>query len=329
MQQMNCNTLLSALARADSVLLLCHVSPDGDALGSVLALRGLLKAMGKTVRVMVDGEVPSKLSFLPEVNEFLVPENTPFTPTDLAVAVDVSCLERLGSGIAHFKHAKQTACIDHHYTNDGFADVNLIDGNQPATAILIGKLFEVAQIPLSQADAICLYTALSTDTGNFMYESVNSDAFLLMAKLMEAQLPLAKYCNILFREREEIFLRVLRYALSTLQVLDDGRVAGMVLTRVQMDEVGANAGHLDGIVNYAIDIEGVGLGYFLRETLDGKIKGSLRAIAPYRVDEVAISLGGGGHQLACGFTLDMPLKEAEKKVQLALIEARKKIDEKQ
>lgn len=312
--------VLSAVQAADSVLLFCHVSPDGDTLGSALALKLRLTAMGKSVRLLVDGEVPSNLAFLSRVGAVEGPEAAAGA-ADLALAMDVSCAERLGACAPAFYAAARTAVVDHHGSNPGFAQINWIDGDAPATAVLVYRLLEAMDGPIAREEAICLYTGLSTDTGNFIYESTSAESFRMMAALMDAGLPLAEYARRLFRVKELPFVRLLGQALPSLRLTCGGKVAGLTLTAEQMRKAGAKPGHTDGLVDYAIDLEGVAMAYFARETEDGRVKVSLRALEPWRVDQVAAHFGGGGHRLASGLTVDMPLSEAAQAVEAALAEA--------
>ncbi len=315
--------MLSAVKRADSILLFSHISPDGDTIGSALALKMMLEALGKKVIYVLDGIVPPSLFFLPDIYAIRSPQDPTLEieaskPGTLAIAVDVSCSDRMGACEALFNKAPLTAQVDHHETNPGYAHVNLIDGQAPATAILVNRLREAAQVPLAPEMAVCLYTALATDTGNFVYDSTNSEAFLLMSRLMEAGLPLARYSRLLFRRKEREFVQLLGKTLHSLTLLGNGQVAGLTLTLKDLEAVHATSEHTDGIVDYAIDIAGVQMAYFAKETEDGAIKFSLRALAPHRVDEAAAVFGGGGHQLAAGCTLRMPLDEAVALVQQAL-----------
>ena len=311
--------VLSAVQAAGSVLLFCHVSPDGDTLGSALALKLRMTAMGKSVRLFVDGEWPSNLAFLPGMSAAEGPDAAVET-ADLALAVDVSCEERLGACAPAFFAAKRSAVVDHHGSNPGFARINWIDGDAPATAVLVYRLLVELGGSLSRDEAVCLYTGLSTDTGNFIYESTSAESFRMMAALMEAGLPLAEYARRLFRVKELPFVRLLGQALPSLRLTCGGKVAGLTLTAAQMREAGAKAGHTDGLVDYAIDLEGVTMAYFARETEDGRVKVSLRALEPWHVDQVAVRFGGGGHRLASGLTVNMPLAEAAQAVEAALAE---------
>jgi len=309
--------MLSAILSAGSVLLFGHVNPDGDTLGSVLAMKLRLERMGKRVQAMVDGFVPSRLIFLPGADTVLS-AGSETEAFDLALAVDVASMDRLGKCEALFAAAERTAVIDHHGTNAGYAQINMIDGDAPAAAILVYRLFEQMAMPLTQEEAICLYTALSTDTGNFIYDSTDAESFAMMGRLMEAGLPLPEYSRRLFRQKEVPFVRLLAEVLPGLRIVAEGKIAGLSLTQEQMRRAGANGGHTDGIVDYAIDLEGVGMAYFAREIEGGKVKVSLRALEPYAVDKIAAQFGGGGHRLAAGLTLCMPLEEAVRTIETAL-----------
>ncbi len=319
--------LLSAIENADSILLFSHISPDGDTIGSALALKMLLEQLKKRVILVLDGIVPMNLFFLPDIYSIRKPGDVTgqvdaSAPGTLAIAVDVSCADRMGEAEALFRSAPLTAQIDHHETNPAYAMINLIDGGAPSTSVLVSRVQQELGLPLQQEEAICLYTALSTDTGNFVYENTNAEAFLLMSRLMEAGLPLAHCSRVLFRRKEKGFVRLLGKALPTLTFLCNGEIAGMQLSYADMCSAEATGEHTDGVVDYAIDTSGVKIAYFARETEDGAIKFSLRALSPYRVDSVAAQFGGGGHHLAAGCTLRMPLEDAVKKMQEVLLRAR-------
>lgn len=309
--------MLSAILSAGSVLLFGHVNPDGDTLGSVLAMKLRLERMGKRVQAMVDGFVPSRLAFLPGAASVLDAAAAP-EAFDLALAVDVASMDRLGRCEELFASAANTAAIDHHGTNPAYARINMIDGGAPAAAVLVYRLFERMGMRLTQEEAICLYTALSTDTGNFIYDSTNAESFEMMNRMMEAGLPLPEYSRRLFRQKEVPFVRLLGEVLPSLRIFADGKVAGLRLTLEQMQRAGADGGHTDGVVDYAIDLEGVGMAYFAREIEGGRVKVSLRALEPYAVDKIAAQFGGGGHRLAAGLTLTMPMEEVISTIEAAL-----------
>ncbi|MDD3213903.1 MAG: DHH family phosphoesterase [Eubacteriales bacterium] len=319
------NDLLSALQNADSILLFPHISPDGDTLGSTLALKMLLTRMKKQVTVILDDTPPATLSFLPDIycvrRYGEAAKNITITDQTLAVSVDVSSAERLGGAQKLFERVKTTAQIDHHATNPGFAMINVVDGNAAASAVLVYRIFEALGQPVRREEAICLYTALSTDTGNFVYQNTNAEAFHIMEKLMEADLSIAPYARLLFRCKEKAHIALLGKALPTMRYLCGGEIAGMRLTQKDFAAVGAAGEHSDGVVDYAIDVIGVKIAYFAKEMETGDVKFSLRAIAPYRIDGVAEQFGGGGHPLAAGCTVAGPMRQAVRKMEKTLEKA--------
>ena len=317
--------LLTLLEGASSILLICHVSPDGDTLGSALALRERLLRMGKAVELGVDGDVPYNCRMLPEWQSVQKPEDC--KACELALCVDVSSPDRMGAMQLLFDASRKTALIDHHPTNPAFAGRSVIDGDAPATALVVWRMFRMQKLALTQSEAVNLYAALSTDTGNFVYESTNSECFLMMSELMQAGLPLAHYSRLLFRQKALPFVRLLALSLSTLEVSADGRLAGLSVMQEQLASAGATADHTDGLVDYAIDLDGVRLAYFLREGADGTVKASLRALEPYRVDQVASGFGGGGHRLAAGCTLHMSMPKAREAIKTALTKAQSEVSE--
>jgi len=313
--------LLSAVNAADSILLFPHIAPDGDALGSVLALAMLLKGMDKQVTAVLDGTVPRQLQFLPCWELFVSPDHARVDENTLAIAVDVSCSDRMGACEALYHAAKSHAVIDHHGTNVGFGEVNWIDATAPATAVLIYRLYRASETPISKDAALCLYTALSTDTGNFIYESVNAECFEMMEGLMEAGLELAEYSRLLFRTKEVTFVRLLSETLPTLRLLANGKIAGLQTSMEKIRRANADPNHVDGVVDYAIDLEDVCMAYYAHEKADGSIKFSLRSIAPYRVDQVAAQFGGGGHKQAAGCGMKLPIDQAVEKMEAAMTAA--------
>lgn len=313
--------LQSAVHAADCILLFAHISPDGDALGSTLAMSLLLEQMGKKTRLVLDGTVPQQLQFLPGWDRFTRPEHVQCPENALALSVDVSCIERMGSCQPLFTAAAQQAVVDHHATNPGFGQINLIDGKAPAAAVLVYRLYRAWEQPIGKDAALCLYTGLSTDTGNFIYDSVNAECFSIMEGLMEAGLELSEYSRRLFRTKELSFVRILAETLPSLRVIADGQIAGLQTTMEQMTRIGADPYHVDGVIDYAIDLQGVNMAYYAHEKPEGGIKFSLRSIEPYRIDEVAALFGGGGHRQASGCSIDLPMAQAVAQIEAALTAA--------
>ena len=313
---------LAGLIRHSGRIALCsHVNPDGDTIGSMLALRLGLTRLGKAVEVFCQDKVPDSLLMLPGAECVRRPESAAGERYDLFIAVDVSDEKRLGSGIGLLAQAEHTAQVDHHGTNPCYAQVNSVDGSAAATGLLVRELLGALDIAMDEDIARCLYAAISTDTGNFAFASTGAESFRVMAELMDAGLPLSEMNRRLFRQRARAQVLLLSRALDTLTFHDENRITLMTLTLRDFADCGALPEHADTIVNFGLDMEGVRMAALLRETGDGKVKVSLRAVEPDRVDGAAASFGGGGHAQASGCTLEGPIDTAAERVLQALLRA--------
>ena len=302
---------------AQTIAVVSHVNPDGDTLGSAAAMRLILTSMGKDVTLFCDGKIPDQMSFLPGANLFRKPSGDEGF-YDLLLAVDVSDISRLGACEALIAKCRHTAQIDHHPTNPLFMEINSVDGEAPANCVLIREQMKVLGVPLTKEIAICLYTGISTDTGNFAFASTNTEAFLIMGELMNHGLPLADLNRILFRVKPREQIMLIGKALESLQFRGNGKIAVMKLTRADFSACNALSEHADTVVNYGLDTVGTQMALLAREDADGQIKFSLRAKEPCRVDEVAKQFGGGGHPQASGITMRGTLEETAERVILAM-----------
>lgn len=302
--------LFSAIREARRICIIPHIDPDGDTLGSALALQSLIARLGKPAQVVLDGQPPERLSFMPGFDAICdVSAADPCEP-ELAIAVDVSASDRMGKAAGLFFNAPVTAQIDHHETNPGFAQINLIEAGAASSASVVFGLFKALNVRLDEGEATNLYVGLSTDTGNFQFKNTDAESFRIMAELMEAGLNIGRYSRLLFLRKEREHIALLAKALPTLRFAAGGRVAGMTIDYETLQAIDPAGEHSEGIVNYAINTHGVRLAYMAREAQKGSIKCSLRAIDPGRVDEIALKYGGGGHRLAAGCTLRTTLREA-------------------
>lgn len=309
--------ILRLIGQAERVLLCTHLAPDGDALGSMLALGSLVKRMGKQVTMICHDPVPGYLVFLPGQQAIKLPAQAAQEHFDLAISVDASGAERLGDSHALFAKCPVTIQMDHHQTNTRFAQHNLVLAQLPASGSVVFPLFEAAGLPITREEAIYLYTAISTDTGNFCFGHISDVTFEQVAATMRAGLPLVETARQLHLMREKEQVLMLGRALNSLKFFMDGRLSGMEITQQDYLDCGATDEHTDKIVNHGLYIPGVQMCYLANETQDG-IKFSLRSIAPYRVSDIAFRLGGGGHNQAAGCTIHKPLAEAVQIVRQAM-----------
>ncbi len=312
---------IARMIREASTIAICsHVNPDGDTLGAAAAMKIALNKLGKKVSLFCEHKVPDQLSFLPGISSMQQPGNDD-GPFDLMLSVDVSDEKRLGTCAELKKKCRHTAQIDHHPTNPMFMEVNSVDGKCPATCLLIREQIAALGVEPDRDTAICLYTGISTDTGNFAYHSTNEACFSLMSELMGLDLPLAELNRILFRDRAKPQVLLISRALDSLRYYENDSIAVMKLTREDFLDCGARNEHADTLVNFGLDTIGTSMAMLAREDPDtpGIIKFSLRAKEPLVISDVAQSFGGGGHPQAAGISMYGNLDEKISEVLEAMI----------
>lgn len=289
---------------ANSILLCTHINPDGDAIGSTLAMGEALESLGKKVVMACADPVPVNLRFLPGADKIVGAEALAGMEFDTALNIDVADAGRSGDCGEAFARAGRTLQIDHHATNPGYASVNEVDGGASAAGSIVYRLLKEMQIPVTPSMAACLYCAISTDTGNFCYPGTDSEAFEIMAELMRCGLDLGKTARSVHLIREKAHVKLLGRALNTLHFFSGGKCAGMKLTAEDYALAGAQREHSSQIVNYALDMPGVEMAYLLDGGQAGVTRCSLRALTGRDVAVIARKFGGGGHVLAAGLTVE-------------------------
>jgi phosphoesterase RecJ-like protein len=298
-------------------LLIAHVAPDGDALGSCLALRILLEQMGKRARVLCDDPVPQLYAFLPGAHEVLPGD----ADVDAEAIVAVDCADAGRAGRCWTRVGTRTSlCIDHHITNPGFAQVNYIE-DCAATGELICLLYEALDQPISREAGVCLYAAIATDTGNFAYSSVTPRTFALMAQVMESGFDLPECNRLLYRNERLQKLRMTARTVENAKLYRDGQVIVGTLSKAETEAVGGLKADAEGIIDRLRDVDSVVVACFLREEGENEVKLSLRSKAKVDCAAMAKAYAGGGHVRAAGATLHASLAEAEAQVTAALLSA--------
>ena len=292
--------MLSALNNANSILLCCHISPDGDAIGSLLAMGLTLRQMGKQVTMACGDPVPRQFAFLPCVREIVNADALSGKRFDLAFAVDTATLERIGACAEAYLQAPVTMQLDHHGDNPGYAQYNVVDGKAAAAGCVVRRLMKALNVPLNKEFAACLYCAISTDTGNFVQPNTTAEAFAILAELMEAGLNLDEAARQLHLLREEPSARLLGCALKSLKVFGNGKCASMRITAQDYRDCCALPEHNTAIVNYALNVVGVEAAFLAEERESGEVKASLRSLPGLDVNQIARKYGGGGHKQASG-----------------------------
>ena len=300
--------VLNQIGRRKRFLLTSHARPDGDAVGSVLACGQILRSMGKQADVVLSDGVPYIYKPLPFSDSVLV---SPTVPADYDAAIILECDSVHRTRIEGLER-HYLINIDHHSTARPFANVNWIDPSACATAEMIFRLAREAGVKISAEVATCLYTAVLTDTGSFCFNGTNERTFALAQELVRAGADPARIAQNVYFANPYSKMRLLGTALSNLH--RDGELAWMYISRAEMDRAGAVDEDTEGLVNYALAIEGIEVALFFREQADGRFRVSLRSKGSINVASVAERFGGGGHECASGCAIEGPLSVAVERI---------------
>ncbi|MCG0277264.1 MAG: bifunctional oligoribonuclease/PAP phosphatase NrnA [Thermanaeromonas sp.] len=303
------------LVRAKEVIVASHRLPDGDCIGSTLALTRALGQLGARVAAVIGDPVPEMYRFLPGSEDILLPDQVTFVPS-LLVVVDCTDLERVAEGFGSWKQkVERVINIDHHTSNTLFGDFNLVDEEAAATGELIyAVLKEMDGLCIDSGIATALYTALVTDTGSFQFENCRARTLRIAADLLDLGADLALIREYLWENKPLLAIRLLAEVLPTLSLAYEGKVAWLVVKREVMDRLGAKGEHAEGLVNYPRSIAGVEVAAVFRELEPGVVKVALRSKKQVDVNEVAALFGGGGHRRAAGCLIRGSIEEAVEQV---------------
>ncbi len=308
--------LASKLLCSDKIIIIGHVSPDGDALGSALAIRRVLLTLGKQACVVCQDPVPRMYDFLPGARTVTAPDALPFDP-DCALFVDVAAGDRAGAALDVTEHLANRLLLDHHATNVGFDGIAVIDKDASSTGELAVELIDALGVSIDAETALLLYVAIATDTGNFCFSNTTPAAMRAVARCIETGLHIDEVSRRLFRLRSVPRTQLIGIGISNMVRLDDDRIAYACLSHADIEGCHAQDEDTEGLVNFLADMEGVEACFLAKENGEG-IKVSLRANGGIDVAQVAASMGGGGHERAAGVTLQMTLEAAALKVLDAL-----------
>lgn len=305
-----------SLQKAKNILIIAHIQPDGDTLGSCFALKNALERLGKSADICCDNEMPHRYTDLFPPDVLKNPQQID-KEYDTAVAVDCADIARVGKSVKLFKKAAHTINVDHHVTNDGFADQNYI-AEVSSVGEIIFELIRVMGIENDEHSAKYLYIAMSTDTGNFTYSNTGKNCLMYVSELVEL-FDLRHVADVLFRRRTLVATQLIGRALNSLETFEDGKIAFVTLLGSDLKELGANGSECESVVDFAREIEETRVAVFFRELHTG-VKVSLRSKEEIDVGAIAAMFGGGGHVNAAGCCIGGKIEEVKKKVLDQLME---------
>lgn len=302
--------ILEEIKKAKRIVILTHENPDGDAVGSSLAMYIALKEMGKEPDIIIP-ELPKVFNFLPEV-ENIKKEGTK-DPYDLAIALDCATIKMLNGWANYFEDAKSKVTIDHHGTNTMYGDYNYVNPDAPACAQTLISIIQYFGVDIDKKIGTCLLTGIITDTGGFQYQSTTPETFEFAAELLQTGVNVSDIYKRVMNTKTKANFELRKRAIDRMEFYEDGKIALTYITKQDEEEAGAETGDYEGIVEEGRAIEGVEVSIFLRETANG-FKASLRSNYYVNVSDVCLMFGGGGHIHAAGCTIAQSLEQVKEKI---------------
>jgi bifunctional oligoribonuclease and PAP phosphatase NrnA len=304
--------IVTEIRRSTSFLLTTHESPDGDAIGSSLALASFLRKIGKDVCVHYCDPVPELFTFVPGSDT--VQQHIPDRDFDVAFVLDIGEFRRAGREFCEFTRIATLINLDHHLTCEQFGVYNLIDPAAAATGALVHRIASAFGYRMDADTALCLYVSLIADTGSFRYSNANREAFTIAGEMIECGVNAWDVAEQLYENQPRKRLELLSRSLATLEVICDGLAASLTVTRAMYAETGSDADMTDGFVNYPRSIKGVEVAIFFRQIDDHSYKVGFRSKGSVDVSGFAAALGGGGHHNAAGCKVCGGLDEVKARV---------------
>ena len=312
---MNYQDFTKNIVEADDIVIFSHVNPDGDTVGSMVALYQIIKNNYKKEPVMVvAGDIPDIYKFLPDISKAVtfdkISKDKVFS---LAIAIDIAAKDRMGMGTAIFDRAKVKMNIDHHKTNNGFGDYSLIRPEACSAGEILFDMFEELGLSINKEIADSLYTSIVTDTGGFRFENTTAKTFQIASKLVEYGVhagEIARYC---FESKPKPMVLLQANALMNAEFLENEKIAYTCITIADMAQLHAKEDYTEGIVGALRQIKTTEVAAVLKEVTSQSTKVSLRS-KHVDVSKIAAAFNGGGHAFAAGCTIQKPIQIAKDKL---------------
>jgi len=304
--------ILEVMVEKDRIAIVSHVDPDGDSIGSQIALGNFLQSLGKEVVLVNQDEIPSRYRFLDP--EKRIKRSFKSLRPDLVVVVECSNLNRVGKLKEQIPSGTTVLNIDHHLDNSLFGTINYLDTDASATGEMVYDLLRHADYAFDPNTASALYTAILTDTGRFSFSNTTPRTFTTCAQLVGLGVDPKFISDQLYSNHPEGCLRLLGSVLEKFELLGKGRYCSLVITHQLLEDFGVNPQDTEGFVDYTLFVNGVTVGALFVETSAGTVRVSLRSQGSIDVSAVARVFGGGGHPNASGLILNQDLHKVKEMV---------------
>ena len=307
---MTLDNILEGIKKAKTIVILTHENPDGDAVGSSLAMYMALKQMGKNPDLIIP-ELPRVYNFMPCANE--IKKEGSKEPYDLAIALDSATIKMLNGWSNYFETAKVKVTIDHHSTNTMYADYNFVNPDAPACAQILISIIDYFGVNIDKEIGTCILTGIITDTGGFQYQSTTPETFEFASELLKKGVNVSDVYKRVMNTKSRANFELRKRAIDRMEFLEEGKIAITYITKKDEEDVKSETGDYEGIVEEGRAIEGVEVSIFIRETSKG-FKASLRSNNYVNVSDVCMMFGGGGHFHAAGCTIAQSLEQVKEKI---------------
>jgi len=312
---MSLSRIKDALVEATEIVIVSHEFPDGDSIGSSIALARALSQMGKSVIIVINGDVPSKYRFLAGADDIKKPDDIIVTQESTVIFLDCADEKRAGSQIdAYRKECRLSINIDHHIGNTDFANINYLDVSAAATGEIVYELIKLLDVAIDKDIANALYITIVTDTGGFKFDNTTDKTFNIASYLMTRGLELSAIRLNLWENKSPSSIGLLVDVLSTLKFACDNKVAYIAVTSEIMEKWQTGFGELENFISYPKSIEGIEIAMLFKEIGVNETRVSFRAKTDIDVRAIASYFGGGGHKNAAGCTLNTGIDEGIEKV---------------
>ena len=308
---MTIDNIKEEIEKAKDIVILTHECPDGDAVGSALAMYLTLKKLNKEVDVIIP-EYSNTFQFLPGADA--IKKEGKAEAYDLAISVDVSSIRRMNGFAKYFEDAKTKIQIDHHQANDMFADYNFVNPDSPACAQNLILIIEELGIEIDKQIGTCLLTGIITDTGGFKYEGVSAETFEFTSWLLAKGVNVSEVYKRVLQTKTRANFELRKLIMDRMEFIENNKITFTYITLEDEKNTGAMPGDHEGLVEVGRDIEGVEVSIFIREIENGAYKVSLRSNNYVNVSDVCIAFNGGGHIRAAGCNISGPLEHAKEKI---------------
>lgn len=313
MQRETFGRIAGLIEEAQTIAICAHTDPDGDALGSGLALAQIIRAKwpGKQVtNILADDErVPRLYRFLPGAGDFVMPGDYDGSP-DLFISVDLPIVSRLNHAQAVLERARKVAVFDHHPSSAPFGDEAVVRPDAAACGVIILEFALFLDVEVTPEMATCLFCAIVTDTGRFQYQNADSEAFECASMLVDAGASPSEISLNVYQSFRLAYLHLESVVMGRIVTFDKGRIAYSYATRADLERTGALPEECDGLIDVVRSVEGSKVALFLKELPDGRVRGNLRSKGDWDISGVARAMGGGGHKAAAGFTVEGGIDDA-------------------